>query len=329
LRWRWLAVGVLAAVLAVAVLLAAFRGPRGEGRHAGENKRGDGGKTDEGSGREKQARRTGGDKEDLRAVLDDYPLAVVKFTPAQKLTPTEGGIDATVTCSIDVEAYVEYAARLEAALKKVAERSGEAAFGVSQRGTLDFSRSGFSDDGGERVLADVLGDEKAAGCRLLFVCRSLRTEARAGWYLLRDSHAGLPVAAFDRAREVRLRCRLLDGDGGELDARVERPFRWPHSGKGGGTPPPECSLLPGGPAGVTRSVVRGEALDLREARRVLEEGKAEARRVMVILPAFHAAYGDRLSTSSDLKVRFDLTPRQQARAKSLSVQAEYPDAKGE
>ena len=51
--------------------------------------------------------------------------------------------------------------------------------------------------------------------------------------------------------------------------------------------------------------------------------------MLEVLPVFLiGTMGGTSEAPYDLKVRFDLTPKQQARVKTLSVRAEYPDAKG-
>jgi hypothetical protein len=144
---------------------------------------------------------------------------------------------------------------------------------------------------------------------------------RAGWYLLGEKEAALVAESFASARESKLSCRLLDGDGGEVASGVVRPFAWPRKSRSG--PEPTRSLYPGGPAA---NALSNKSLDLWGARQALEEdGAGDAQRVTVLLPAFlvKGAGGKvELSASCDMPVRFDLTAQQKARAKTLAVAAD-------
>jgi hypothetical protein len=250
----------------------------------------------------------------LRAAFGDYPLPFVTFTPTGSLRPgTRGGLDATVRYAIDAEAYRKYLARLEPALRKVAVRSGDVTFRLRWKDDkLCYWEPGFSRQD-VQVLEAALRDGGQTDCRLLFVAKGkLRSFVDAPvaidryhlldatWYLLRDGPSAVPPQVWERAKQLRLRCTLLDGNGAEVASAVVQPYRW-ERGK------TRNVLFPGGPLGWPYS---NKSLGLLSAWRELEErGNRSTQRVMILLPVLPlpAGPGQPFREAVDLTVHFDVS----------------------
>jgi hypothetical protein len=267
----------------------------------------------------------------LRAAFGDYPLPFVTFTPTGALQPgRNGGLDATVRYAIDAEAYRKYLARLEPALRKVAVRSGDVTFRLRWKDDrLWYWEPGFSRQD-IAVLDAVLKDERQTDCRLLFVAKGkLRSFVDAPvpidryhlldatWYLLRDGPSAVPPQVWERAKQLRLRCALLDGNGAEVASVVVQPYRW-ERGK------TRFDLFPGGPLG---SPYSNGTLGLLSAWRELEErGNRSTQRVMILLPVLPLPRGpvQPFRDAADVTVHFDVAPDQVRAVKRFTVAPALP-----
>jgi hypothetical protein len=269
----------------------------------------------------------------LRAALGDFPLSVVEFAPTGEVKPgARGGLDATFRYAVNQDAYRKYVARLDQVLRKVAVRSGDVTFRIPWgRDTLGYRAPGFTPQGA-KVLEAVLKDERQTGCRLLFVARGkIRSFGDAPspihryhlldatWYLLPDGLAAVPPRAWARGKQLRLRCTLRDGQGGEVARLVVHPYRWV-SGQTGKV------LYPGGPLAW---YISNGTLSLSSSWREFEERKNRGlQRVMALLPVFLLRTGQGglpFREAAEFRVHFDVSPDQVRDVRGFTVEPALPD----